>query len=84
MNEEEIYNIHQKINCVFPFFKSKYLCKKGLHCYLLHNEHIVNPIYYTEEDETHHYIISKVIEYEHLDRIYYKCKCCGKEKELNE
>jgi ribosomal protein L37AE/L43A len=35
MNIEETYNIHKKINCVFPFFKSKLLCKKGIHNYQL-------------------------------------------------
>ena len=33
MTLEETYNIHKKINCVFLWFKSKHLCKKGLHNY---------------------------------------------------
>lgn len=38
MTIKETYNIHKKINCVFPFFKSKFLCKKGLHNYEIHRE----------------------------------------------
>ena len=33
MDIDETYNIHKKINCVIPFFKSKRLCKKGIHNY---------------------------------------------------
>ena len=28
MKLEDTYNIHKKINCILPFFKSKKLCKK--------------------------------------------------------
>lgn len=31
MNIEDTYNIHKTINCIFRKFKSKWLCKKGLH-----------------------------------------------------
>lgn len=30
---EETYNIHKNINSILPFFKSKILCKKGIHNY---------------------------------------------------
>lgn len=33
MRLEDTYNIHKKINCILPFFKSKKLCKKGIHNY---------------------------------------------------
>ena len=32
---EETYNIHKVINSIFSFFKSKWLCKKGIHNYRL-------------------------------------------------
>lgn len=35
MRIEETYNIHKKISCIFPHFKSKWLCKKGKHNYQL-------------------------------------------------
>ena len=35
MTIEETYNIHKKINCTLPFFKSKWLCKKGIHNYMI-------------------------------------------------
>jgi len=35
VNIEETYNIHKKINCVFKYFKSKYLCNKGIHNYII-------------------------------------------------
>lgn len=38
MKIDETYNIHKKINCIFPFFKSKLLCKKGLHSYQISNQ----------------------------------------------
>ena len=34
MSIEDTYNIHKKINCIFPFFKSKIMCKKGTHNYI--------------------------------------------------
>ena len=33
MTIDETYNVHKTINCIFPFFKSKRLCKKGIHNY---------------------------------------------------
>ena len=33
MELDATYNIHKKINCILPFFKSKWLCKKGIHNY---------------------------------------------------
>ena len=38
MNIDDTYNIHKKINCVFPHFKSEKLCKKGKHNYQLHSK----------------------------------------------
>lgn len=33
MTVNETFNIHKKINCIFPSFKSKFLCRKGFHNY---------------------------------------------------
>ena len=33
---EETYNIHKIINCIIPSFKSKFLCRKGIHNYMIH------------------------------------------------
>jgi len=33
MNIDDTYNIHKIISCIFPRFKSKWLCKKGKHNY---------------------------------------------------
>lgn len=84
MRLNETYNIHKKINCIFPFFKSKYLCKKGIHNYILNPKHVIIPHYYQEEDETHTMIVSKIEEYEHIYMTNLKCLCCGKEIELEE
>lgn len=84
MKLEDTYNIHKKINCIFPFFKSKRLCKKGIHNYILNPKHIVIPHYYQEEDEEHQMIVSRIVEYEHIDLTNLKCLCCGKEIRLDE
>lgn len=45
MSIDETYNIHKKINCVFPFFKSKHLCNKGIHNFRINPKCIGLPIY---------------------------------------
>ena len=84
MRLHETFNIHKKINSIFPFFKSKYLCKKGIHCYILNIQDTVIPHYYKEENATHRRIVSKIIEYEHIYNTNLKCLCCGKEVGLEE
>lgn len=71
MKMKETYNIHKKINCIFPFFKSKMLCGKGTHNYRVENKRfrIPNTIITRE----------KVI-----NTIILKCYCCGKEERLDE
>lgn len=77
MKIEETFNIHKKINCVFPFFKSKWLCKKGLH-----NYHIRQTVLFTSQkslDESWHRI-----NYITKWHSYWECECCGKIKEFEE
>ena len=62
MTIEETYNIHKIINCIFPHFKSKCLCKHNKHNYEIHSK----------------------IENHKIWKIYWKCRCCGKEIEFYE
>lgn len=82
MKLKETYNIHKKINCIFPFFKSKYLCRKGIHNYRINTEIRVIPHCYQEEDYENNMIVTRVEKYEYIDLTNLKCYCCGKEKEL--
>lgn len=86
MKLEETYNIHKKINHVLPFFKSKRLCNKGIHNYVLN--------YYFEPNHT--YYLDKYnpiltfglpmpgVEIGEANKTNLKCLCCGKEIELEE
>ena len=76
MRIEETYNIHKKINCVFPFFKSKWLCKKGVHNYQIISKIISIPMVSYIERGT------KKISYQRVFEKYWKCKCCGKEEKF--
>lgn len=80
MRLEDTYNIHKKINCILPFFKSKKLCKKGIHNYVINHKHYVIP--HTELKDDGYRVIAKTIRYEHRDLINLKCICCGKEELL--
>lgn len=84
MKLEETYNIHKNINSIFPFFKSKRLCKKGIHNYIINPKISIIPYYYTEEDETRTMIVTKVTGYQKIDLTDLKCLCCGKEIELED
>lgn len=75
MELEDTYNIHKKINCVFPFFKSKFLCKKGLHNYQLHRKLKTYRIEYKVE-------FGAVVQYKTENIKCLKCYCCGNEVEL--
>lgn len=83
MKLNDTYNVHKKINSVFPFFKSKYLCKKGIHNYLINHEHRAIPHYDYYEDYDNNMMKARFIEYEHIYRTYLKCLCCGVETELD-
>lgn len=84
MRINETYNIHKKINCIIPCFKSKFLCKKGLHNYCINSSITVISITYTEEDEAHTYEITKVTDYQRTYKTNWKCICCGKEEKFDE
>lgn len=84
MKIEETYNIHKKINCVFPFFKSKRLCNRGIHNYILHKWTEINPIVSYEEDYKRNIVVAKVERYERINFINLKCLCCGKQIDLEE
>lgn len=75
---KETYNIHKKINCVVPFFKSKKLCKKGIHNYRIKPLNIEEKI--ERKDEEDYCIIRRT------QIVYYglKCFCCGQERELKD
>jgi len=72
MEIEETYNIHKKLNCIFPHFKSKFLCKKGLHNYQLHSKSKTSRIETKNEFGT-------VIQYKIENIKYLRCYCCGEE-----
>ncbi len=79
MKLEDTYNIHKKINCILPFFKSKKLCKKGIHNY------IISPLYYEYKEPTKITFRNGTIYMKNNDRTIYglKCRCCGKETKLD-
>jgi len=84
MDFKDRKNLHWKINAVFPFFKSKYLCKKGIHNYILNPDVIMIPHYTIEDDYENNMVRYKFVEYERIDKTNLKCKCCGKEIELRD
>ena len=75
MRLEDTYNIHKKINSIIPFFKSKRLCNKNIHNYIIAPlQYEMNaPLEIKHEDGT--------IEIYRRDKTIYglKCLCCGKE-----
>ena len=79
MNIEETYNIHKKINCVFPHFKSKWLCKHNKHNYQLHSRIEIIPEIEKEFDPRAKIITHRVVYYNKIWKTYWKCYCCGKE-----
>jgi hypothetical protein len=72
---DETYNIHKKINCIIPFFKSKFLCKKGIHNYRLNPKMSLISKTYTKDGQF--FKQTKCIDETNL-----KCYCCGKEIKL--
>ena len=73
MTIDETYNIHKKLNCVFPFFKSKWLCKHGKHNFQL-NTRIVIEVFNPAYLECEEYILFK---YDRVKEVIWQCKCCG-------
>lgn len=84
MKLDETYNIHEKINCIFPFFKSQFLCKKGIHNYRINPIVKFIPQAYIERTPTYDYEIEKVTNYLRIAETNLKCFCCGKEEKFDE
>ena len=84
MKIEETYNIHKKINCIFPFFKSKAMCKNGVHNFRLNPQYKIIPHYCQEQDYERNIVVSKIEEYERVDLTNLKCFCCGREEKLDD
>ena len=74
MTIEETYNIHKEINCTFPKFKSKWLCKKGIHNYRIGLKPTLETIPSNDALKQHIFRYKK----------FWKCYCCGKEVEWSE
>ena len=76
MELEDTYNVHKTISCVFPHFKSRFLCKHNLHNYRVYAKVIHHPPIY----EQNGYFIDVTYPCDHVSCL--KCYCCGKEEEL--
>ena len=70
---KETYNIHKKINCIFPFFKSKLLCKMGVHNFQLCSLSQIKKVVY--QDSCYGWTDIKYIQ---ENKIFLECKCCKK------
>lgn len=80
MRIEDSYNIHCFLYDILHIgthhFKSKLLCKLGLHNYQIHSKRIpLEPDIYKERGTT-------VTRYRFDWKTYYKCYCCGKEEKI--
>ena len=84
MRLEDTYNKHKKINCIFPWFKSKRLCEKGIHNYRINPRWEIIPEIEEVRDIKANEIYYRFVEYKHNDLTNLKCFCCGKEVELEE
>lgn len=82
MRIEDSYNIHCFLYDILHIgkhhFKSKLLCKSGLHNYQIRNKRIpLEPEIYQEKGVT--------ITRNRFDwKIYWKCYCCGKEEKIED
>lgn len=77
MELEDTYNIHKKINCIFPHFKLKILCKHNIHNYRVFPEYKIKRVVYQDS-------FTGKCDYKWIDerKNILKCYCCGKEEEL--
>lgn len=87
MTTNETYNIHKKINCIFPHFKSKWLCKHNKHNFQIKSRINYIPIIYTPYEPL--YLETKEIKTRYVEYIkewktYWQCACCGKEEKFND
>lgn len=75
MTAKDTYNIHKKINCIIPIFKSKFLCRLGIHNFqLLPQKQVKKVIYQDYQGRT-------AIKYIQEDKTILKCRCCNKIEE---
>lgn len=84
MRLEDTYNEHKKINCIFPWFKSKRLCEKGIHNYRINPQWEIIPQIEEIFDFKAKYQQHRVVGYTRRDLTNLKCFCCGKEEILEE
>lgn len=75
----DVDNIHRTLNSIFPFFKSRFLCKKDIHNFGIFPYDKIKKVIY--EDSTFH---TTEIKYIRESKEYLKCLCCGKTIELEE
>lgn len=84
MRLEDTYNEHKKINCTFPWFKSKRLCEKGIHNYRINPQYEIK----AEVEEIYSwkskYVTQRIVNNSYRDLTNLKCFCCGKEEILEE
>ena len=84
MTIEETYNIHKRINCVFRHFKSKWLCKHGIHNFQIRSKITYMPVTYTPFNPKAKQVETEVQYYTKKLEIYWKCYCCGKEEKFDD
>lgn len=84
MTIDETYNIHKEINCVFPFFKSKLLCKHNLHNFEIRSEIEAKPITRKVYDKDMEMMRTELIEYQRSVKTYWKCRSCGKKERFDD
>ena len=82
MKIEEIGNVHRNINCIFPWFKSKRLCEKGIHNYRINPQWEIIPEIEEVFDWKAQYQTHRTVGYTRRDLTNLKCFCCGKEEIL--
>ena len=70
---EETYNIHKNLWCMFPKFKSKWLCKHGKHNFQLQRR----------KSRIAEFTIYG-LKYKTYDETIWKCRCCGIEELYDE
>ena len=76
--EDNMFPPRLKANVALDF-----LCKKGIHCYMLKTSNIIIPHYYQELDYTgeRNVIEGVYLEHQYIEKLI--CKCCGKTIDLD-
>ena len=83
MTKEGTHNIHKTINSILPFFKSKRLCKEGIHNYMISTRTKTTPEIMIHYDRFRN-IIEKAVYYHKEYISFWKCACCGKEEKMED